>query len=184
MGLSRNYIINIYYISSLFAFYFSWWQVRPCVSRLPCREPRRGSNGAWIKLLLPPLCSSSLTLTSQRWFMTPASRHSQQTHRTGRCVCVLCSRDWLSCLSCLWHFWNVISPNSMKGVRPRRKAAPRPTSAECSLSVCPRLRCICIPLLRHARKLNSHLLPPHPARPPPSSCKTLPGIKPSLCDLL
>lgn len=115
------------------------------------------------------------TLTTQRWFMTPANTHSQQTSPACAPVCVLNSCDWLSCLSCLWHFLkcNLFEQHG-RFCDPRD--SPYPT-APCH--VCPGSWCIlahivfCIPLLRLPTKLNSL-----------SSRETLPGIKLSLCDLL
>lgn len=134
-----------------------------------CRAPvqsQRGSvaeRGARLYHCFIFLCSSCRTpLTTQRWFMAPADRHSQQTSA----VRVVYSRDWLSCLPLLWHFWNVISLNSVKGVRPQRKQPPAPV---CILP-CIVLAYLCSGLLGKLISL--------------SSCKTLPRIKPSLCDLL
>lgn len=99
----------------------------------PYTEPKRGCSRAWIRLylccfplqlMLDPLDNTTLIYDSCKQTQ-PAGIAARS--ESARVLCVfLYSRDWLSCLSCLWHFWNVISPNSMKGVRPQRNNLPTP----------------------------------------------------------
>lgn len=109
-----------------------------------------------LQLMLDPFDNTALIYGSCRQTQ-PADKRSAS---------VVYSRDWLSCLPRLWHFWNVISLNSVKGVRPQRKQPPAPV---CILP-CIVLAYLCSGLLVKLISL--------------SSCKTLPRIKPSLCDLL